>query len=421
MNQLTRAVNRGIQSVRAEDDSIAGMMRQLNAAFEDFKADHNGEVRALRTEIDALATQAAARQMGGATIGADPNANNLDGANLKVLRTADDFQAHYATKARDSDGGSPSPVAMGEFMKGVAGIKTTESAIKAMSVGTNTAGGYAVPDILMPKILSAMVPASSLLQAGAGFVPLETGAKSVTTAVVDTLPTASWRLEEGNVAQSEPTFRAVVAKPKSLACVIKVSRELLADGDDIDHALRFAIAQAFAKEVDRVGLRGTGTDPEPRGILNTVGVNAINLGANGAAPANYRHILQGYQAILEQNGPRPTSAIMAPRSLIGYDSLADTTGQPLNKPSLVEPLQFLATSQIPTDLDVGTSTDCSELYLADFAGMYFLLRENLSIQLLREAYAGTGHIGFLCHARIDVVIPYPKAFSVITGIRPVAE
>lgn len=69
------------------------------------------------------------------------------------------------------------------------------------------------------------------------------------------------------------------------------------------------------------------------------------------------------------------------------------------------------------NLTVGSSTDCSEIYVGDFGRMYFLIRENLSVQLLREHYSTTGEIGFLCHARVDVVVPYPKAFALITGVR----
>lgn len=86
----------------------------------------------------------------------------------------------------------------------------------------------------------------------------------------------------------------------------------------------------------------------------------------------------------------PNAVIGAPRSVITLAGLVDTTGQPIRKPALQQNLPMLHTSQIPTDLDVGTSTDGSELYLGDFRGMYFLLRENVSIQLLREAFASTG-------------------------------
>jgi hypothetical protein len=62
-----------------------------------------------------------------------------------------------------------------------------------------------------------------------------------------------------------------------------------------------------------------------------------------------------------------------------------------------------------------------EIRDTDISGLYFLMREALSIQLLREAYAKTDEIGFLCHVRADVVINYPQQFTVITGVRPAAD
>jgi HK97 family phage major capsid protein len=44
------------------------------------------------------------------------------------------------------------------------------------------------------------------------------------------------------------------------------------------------------------------------------------------------------------------------------------------------------------------------------------MRERLNIGVLREAYAKTGEIGFLCHARVDVVAYYPQAITVIEGV-----
>jgi len=84
-------------------------------------------------------------------------------------------------------------------------------------------------------------------------------------------------------------------------------------------------------------------------------------------------------------------------------------------------MSFVPTSQLPTDVDGGTSDDASEIFVGNFNGLYFLMREALSVQLLREAYSKTGEIGFLCHMRADVVINYPQQFTVITGVRPAAD
>lgn len=405
------SVPRGIQTVRAETDAaqVQAAIALMNQSFEEFKAKHKEEVSTLRLEVEDAHVKIAARPMRSddAELPADP-------VGVKVLRTPKQFHAHYAARAEGAD----KDVTLTDFVRGVAGLKTTPAAIKALGVGTDTAGGYTVPSVVMPSILSALVPASSLLQAGAGVVPMDFGAKSVTTAAVSTVPAAQWRLEHGAVAESEPVFRAVVGTPQSLAFYFKISRELLADANNIEVALRTAIAQAFAKELDRAGLRGSGTAPEPRGLLNTTGVNIVNHGsANGATLTDYAPLLTGMGTMLAADAPMPSAAICAPRTLIKWAGLADTTGQPIRKPEIVQNLPILATSQVPINLTAGTSNDCSEIYMGDFTRMNFLMRENVSIQRLGELFAGTGEIGFVCHVRADVLVSYPKAFTVIKGIR----
>lgn len=321
---------------------------------------------------------------------------------------------------RNFDAQPDESIRLDDFVRGVAGMKTTTAVSNALSVGTDTTGGYAVPSLVMPEILQALVPASSLLTAGAGIIPLDAGAKSYTTAAVDSVPTAAWRLENGAVAESDPTFRGVVAAPKSLAFFFKISRELLADATNMSNALTIAISQAFAKEMDRAGLRGSGTNPEPRGILNTAGINSVTNGANGAslATTKFANLLTATQNLLQANAPMPTAAIMSPRSLVGLGGLVDTTGQPMNRPELLQPMNMIATSQVPNNLTVGTSNDCSEIYVGDFSTVAFMVREQLSIQLANELFAATGQIGFICHARVDVAVMRPSAISVVTGVRP---
>ena len=337
---------------------------------------------------------------------------------MKVMRNAADFSKHYgADGGRSGDEGE---MGIADFLRGAAKMKSSTAVQNALATGTDTSGGFTVPSRLMPGILAALVPVSSLLRAGASIVPLDEGAKSFTTAAVNSIPTAAWRAEAGILATSDPVFRAVVAAPKSLAFQFKISRELLADGQNITEALYLAIAQAFSKELDRAGLRGSGASPEPLGLLNLGGVQAVNNGANGAslATVRYGNVFSAVQALLQANAAMPTAAIMSPRSLVGLGQLYDTIGQPVRVPEMLTPIQLIGTSQIPNNLTVGTSSDCSEIYVGDFSNLYFMLRENVSVQVLSELYAGTGEIGFACHVRADVMCTYPAAFAVVTGVRP---
>lgn len=335
---------------------------------------------------------------------------------LPVMRKGCDFKAFYKAENRNE-----APVTMSDFLRGIAGQRMTEGVRNALSEGAGASGGFAVPTELFPDILQALVPASTLLQAGAGIVDVtNTPANSYNTAAISSIPTAAWRAEAGNVSESDPTLRNVPAVPKSLSFFFKVSRELLADAVNLEPALQMAIAQAFAKEIDRAGLRGSGAAPEPTGILNTSGIQAVGNGANGASIATtaYANFITAIQSLFAANAPKPSAFIMAPRSLTTLAGLLDTQNNARRVPPLVAEIPFLATSQIPINLTVGTSSDCSEIYGGDFTKLVYIMRERPSIMLARELYAGTGQIGFICHARLDVAVQYPAAFAAITGVRP---
>jgi HK97 family phage major capsid protein len=144
--------------------------------------------------------------------------------------------------------------------------------------------------------------------------------------------------------------------------------------------------------MDRAGLRGTGTAPEIRGILNTTGIQAVTNGTNGASLATtaYTNFISGVQALLAADAPMPTGAIMSPRSLTVLGGLLDTTNQPRRQHAILDNTRFIATSQIPNNLTVGSSSDCTEIYLGDFSKVIFFMREGVSVQLLKETFAEAG-------------------------------
>jgi HK97 family phage major capsid protein len=308
-------------------------------------------------------------------------------------------------------------VRIGEFMRAAAGMKTER---KGLIEGTDTSGGYTVPDVLLPGILAALAPASSMLQAGANIVKLNEPAASFRVPGISSIPTPEWRAERGNIAESDPAFRAISIMPKSLAFYFKVSRELLQDSPGLDAALNTVIGQAFAKAIDRAGLLGSGAGNEPIGLANTPGVNVISLGTNGAALTSFSPFVKAMTAIKSADAPTPTAAIMAPRTSGDIAELVDTTGQPLRKPDSITALKFLDSSQVPVDDTVGTSDDCSRLFIGDFTNFSFYMREGLSVQLLKELFATTGEVAFICHARVDVAALYAKAFTLVNGVRPAA-
>jgi HK97 family phage major capsid protein len=395
-------------------------LTEIKGAVDEFIQNHGARLDKLETRLARPGANAPAP-----TKAAPGDSTLVDvetGRPLLTLKAGDDFAQRYrehgllgTDEFRD--------LGLSDFVRAVANQKSSELARRALAVGTDSAGGFAVPNVLMPTILEALVPQSSLLRAGTKIATMEglaAGGKTYTFAAVGTVPTAAWRSEAGNVAESDPTFRAVVAVPRSLAFYFKISRELLADAANLDGALANAIAQAMGKALDRAGLLGSGTAPEPRGLANTVGINAVANGTNGASLSTILHnnVFAATSAILAADGPMPTAAIMAPRTLVGFANLRDTTNQPLQTPEMLRAMRFIATSQVPVNQTVGSSTDCSSIFVGDFTRSTWVMRETLSIQRLNEAFATTGQIGFVAHVRADFIVEYPTAFAAITGVRP---
>lgn len=345
----------------------------------------------------------------------------LSNSDLRDMGRIADKLGSKESRAFDHDGGEEGDAGgLAAFFRGIAGGRTTEAVRASLTEGTDSQGGHAVPSWLLPGILSALVPASSMLQAGAHIGVLQQPGDSFKIAAVNSVPTAAWRNESGTLSESDPTFRAVTVVPRSLAFIFKVSRELLMDAPGMEGALRIAIAQAFAKEIDRAGLIGTGTAPEIRGVLNTTGIKTYDMGTNGAAMTDYATIIKARRTLADANAPMPNAIITSNREAETIDLFADTTGQPLRRPPALEQLQFLSTSQIPTTDTHGTATDAATMFLGDFGLATFYMREQLSVQKLNELYAGTGEIGFACHARVDLALAYPSAFCAINGVIPSA-
>ncbi len=404
--------------------AVADAIGKIATGVEDFKREQRERLDKVETKLARpgalVSTPSASKNDGPALI------DTRTGKPALEIRRGDDIEAMYRARLQPGAGGfgDASPT-LGDFLRAVAGQKSSPLAQKALSVGTDSAGGYLVPSALMPTVLGALVANSSLMEAGTRLIPMDDygagdAARSYTFGAIDTLPTAAWRAENGVIAESDPTFRSIVATPRSLALSFKVSRELLADAMNMDMVLAQIMGQSIAKELDRAGLIGSGTAPEPRGIRNIVGISAVTNGVNGAslATTRYANLMSAAQAILSANGGLPTAAIMAPRTLVGFGSLADTTNQPLQRPDLLRNTQMITTSQLPVNLTVGSSTDCTEIFVGDFRRTLWVLRETFSIQQLNQPFALNGQIGFVAHVRADFVVEYPSTLSLVTGVRP---
>lgn len=306
----------------------------------------------------------------------------------------------------------------GEFVRGMVGGTSNPDVRAALSEGTDSAGGYTVPRALLNQLIDAMRAKTVCVQAGALTVPLDTAQNTIVRIASD--PTAGWRLENASVAESDPTFEGVVLAPKSLAVLVKVSRELIDDSMNLEQALMMAFAGSLAAEVDRVCLVGSGSAPEPRGIFNTAGINVVSMGTNGAAMTDYTNLLDAVYEIELDNGPSPTAMVMHPRTKRVIAGFVDSTGQPLSAPPTLAEVKPHVTTNMPINQTQGTATNASSVIVGDFSQLLLGVRQELRVEVLRESFADKLQYGFLAHLRFDVAVAQPEAFCAVKGIIPAA-
>ena len=156
---------------------------------------------------------------------------------------------------------------------------------RALAEGTDSAGGYTVPTPLAMEFIDKLRAKSVLIQAGARTIDMTSETLAIAKLATD--PQATWTAENGSVTESDPTFARVDLTAKKLIGITRLSRELAEDSANVNQMLENAFIQAVSLQFDLAGLYGAGTGAIPTGIVNQVGINAISMAANGAAPTNF--------------------------------------------------------------------------------------------------------------------------------------
>lgn len=328
-----------------------------------------------------------------------------DPVTVHALKRGQLFSDYVSERA----GGRPkfSEISTGAFLRAMILGPKNEAEKRALSEGTDSAGGYTVPDILSARMIDRLRPLSTVFKAGAQIVPLNSDKNVVAQLLTD--PTPAWRTENSSVGLSEPTFGKVELVPKSLAVLVIVSLEVLQDSLNIESALMNALAEALAAEVDRAALFGSGTDPEPKGVINfpglTVTLPALPTGGTTidlSSLINMRMALKGVNSDV-------TAFIMHTNTESIFSRLNDGMGNPLQMPPYIKDIPMLSSSKFPKNLGAGSNRGV--LLAGDWSKLMIGFRQTIRIEVLKERYMDKLQYGFLAHLRADVAAEQEKCFT----------
>lgn len=309
-------------------------------------------------------------------------------------------------------------------MRAVTGAWPEEIAeeARAMSIGSDSGGGYLVPELVSREIIDLARAQSVLMRAGARTLLMDQG--TIDLARIETDPTFQWKAENNSFSPYDLTLGRVRLTAKTVGTIIPLSEELYQDAANISDVLNMAIAGGLAAELDRVGLHGSGSGAEPQGIYGASGINTYDL---SAVPSSYDFVSFAVDKVREDNH-EPNAMIAHPRTYGQLDRLKEaTTNSPLTPPRSYQGLQHYPTSNVRIDMDnLGsptTASNTSNAFIGKFDEMLFGVRLGLQIYASRDGFDGTNNafrnFQVLVRAvmRVDVALLRPAAFCVARDIQ----
>jgi len=397
----------------AQDTVLTRAAEEQRDLTPDELAEHGRQVAAEREAADAMDAERD-RQLAEVRAAA-PRRPGPAAPREPVLTREQSVYDYLATRGA-FDPGEAEGLSFDRYLRGMAtGDWQGADHERALAESSIGAGGALVPSPLSARVIDLARNRTVVFRAGAQTVPMTSSTLALARLTSEGTP--AWKSENATITAADMVFDRVTFTARTLVRTILLSVELFEDADpSSEDVIARSFAGQMAVELDRVALLGTGTPPEPRGVLNQSGVTATAHGANGTAITNYDWWLDAIGAV-RAAGFEPNAHIQAPRSSTSLSKLKEaTTNAYLTPPAGLLPM--LTTKSVPITLTTGTSTDTSYVFTADWSQLMVGIRTDFTLRFLGERFlADNLQYAFLAYLRVDVQLGQPAAFVADTGIR----
>ncbi len=285
------------------------------------------------------------------------------------------------------------------------------SVVNALQEGTDSEGGYLVPDEYERTLVEALEEENVFRQL-AKVIRTSSGDRKIP--VVATKGTASWIDEEGAYTESDDSFGQVSIGAYKVGTMIKVSEELLNDSVfDLESYIAKEFARRIGAKEEEAFFTGDGSG-KPLGILAATGGAETGVTATSSTAVTADELMDLFYS-LKSPYRKKAVWVLNDSTIKAVRKLKDSTGQYLWQPSLVAgtPDTLLGrpvkTSAYMPVIAAGAKT----IAFGDFSYYWIADRQGRSFKRLNELYAANGQVGFLGSQRLDGKLVLSEAVKVL--------
>lgn len=221
-----------------------------------------------------------------------------------------------------------------------------------------------------------------------------------------------WLGEGEDAGEGVPTIGQIALTPRTIAAFTDLSRKLIIQSTpDAEGIVRRDLAAALALGIDLAGYYGTGANNQPRGIVNTGGINAVDFGTDGAGAGTgqmptWEDIVQLETEIAADNADVASMAYVVNAKMRGHlkttQKFAGTSGAPIWETNgTVNGYRAEVTNQI-IDGDV---------IFGNFADLIVGMWGGLDIIVDPSSLSTSGGLRIVMFQDVDFVVRRPESFA----------
>ena len=285
------------------------------------------------------------------------------------------------------------------------------SVLNALQEGTDSEGGYLVPDEFERTLVEALEE-ENVFRTLAHVIKTSSGDRKIP--VVASKGSASWVDEEGAYQESDDAFSQVSIGAYKLGTMIKVSEELLADSVfDLEAYISKEFARRIGAREEESFFNGDGKG-KPLGILAAAGGAEVGVTAASATAITADEVIDLFYSL---KAPYRKNAVwlLNDATVKQIRKLKDTTGQYLWQPSLVAgtPDTILGRPVKTSAFMPTAAAGAKTIAFGDFKYYWIADRQGRTFKKLSELDAANGQVGSMGTQRVDGKLILPEAIKVL--------
>lgn len=232
----------------------------------------------------------------------------------------------------------------------------------------------------------------------------------------------TWVDENGQANDSNATFSQISLKPKTVTANTELSRKfMLQSSFSAEQFARNELINAMMLGIDLAAIAGNGSNNQPIGILNTSGIGAVEIGANGGT-LEWSHIVALETAIAAANADIGDLAYLTNARVRGSlktklkaDGVSGYIWQEGSTP--LNGYRCAVSNQVPANLTKGSATQkCSPLVFGNWKDLIIAHWGVLDVIADPYTQSKKGAVVITVLQDVDVNVRHAESFAAVKDI-----